>query len=126
MKKQIISTNTAPVAIGPYSQGVKAGDLIFFSGQIPLDAVTGKLVDGGVIEQTVQVLKNIDALLKSQGLTSKNVVKATVFLVDLGDFAKVNAEYAKYFAVEPPARSCVQVSKLPMGSLIEIEVIAHI
>jgi len=122
--KQPISTPTAPAAIGPYSQGVKAGDFIFFSGQIPLCPHSSKIVDGGIKEQTAQVLKNIDALLKSQNLTSDSVVKATVFLTDLNDFSAVNELYANYFSTNPPARSCIQVCKLPMGSLVEIEIIA--
>ena len=122
--KQIINTKNAPVAIGPYSQGIKTNNLMFFSGQIPLDPTTGKVVDGGVKEQTKQVLKNIDALLKSQKLTAENVIKTTVFLKDMADFATVNTEYATFFNTNPPARSCVAVSGLPLGVLVEIEVIA--
>ena len=123
--KKIISTTAAPGAVGPYSQGVQAGSIIYFSGQVPLDAATGKLVEGGVAAQTRQVLKNIDALLKSQNLTAENVVKATVFITNMDDFAAVNAEYAKYFSTNPPARSCVQVSRLPLSAEVEIEVIAY-
>ncbi len=122
--KKIIATDTAPKAIGPYSQGIEANGFLFFSGQIPLDPDTGKLADGGIAEQTRQALKNIDALLKSQGLFAQNVVKATVFITDMSQFPAVNAEYGKYFSVDPPARSCVEVAKLPMGAAVEIEVIA--
>jgi len=123
--KKIIRTDKAPAAVGPYSQGIAIKDLIFFSGQIPLDPKTGKLVNGDVTVQTAQVLQNIDALLTSQKLTAANVVKATVFLQDLNDFASVNTEYSKYFGTLPPARSCVQVARLPLDALVEIEVIAH-
>jgi len=123
--KKIIHTDKAPAAVGPYSQGIAIKDIIFFSGQIPLEPKTGKMVEGGIVAQTNQVLQNIDALLTSQKLTSANVVKATVFLKDLNDFAAVNTEYSKYFATLPPARSCVQVAKLPLDALVEIEIIAH-
>jgi len=122
--KTIISTPNAPAAIGPYSQGVMVGDFIFFSGQIPLCPQSGKLIGGGIKEQTRQVLKNIDALLKSQNLAAESVVKATVFLTDLNDFGTFNELYAEYFNTNPPARSCVQVCKLPMGASVEIEIIA--
>jgi len=124
--KKIISTTNAPAAVGPYSQGVQIGNVIYFSGQVPLDPATGKLVDGDVAAQTRQVIKNIDALLKSQNLTADHVVKATVFITNMDDFATINTEYAKFFANNPPARSCVQVSRLPLGAEVEIEVIAHI
>jgi len=123
--KKIISTTTAPAAIGPYSQGVQIGDFYYFSGQIPLSPATGKIVDGGIEAQTKQVLQNIDSLLKSQNLTAEDVIKTTVFLLDLNDFATVNQEYATYFDTNPPARSCIQVARLPLDSLVEIEVIAH-
>jgi len=121
--KQIINTPNAPQAIGPYSQGVKAGNLIFFSGQIPL-GLDGNIVGSDVLTQTKQVLKNIDALLASQNLTAENVIKATVFLKDMNDFSTVNGEYAKFFIVNPPARSCIEVSRLPKDVLVEIEIIA--
>ena len=123
--KRVIYTESAPKAVGPYSQGVAAGDFIFFSGQVPLDPATGKLVAGGISEQTRQVLKNVEALLESESLTAKNVVKATVFITDMNDFSAVNAEYAKYFTGNPPARSCVEVSKLPLDALVEIEIVAY-
>lgn len=126
MNKTIIKTDKAPGAIGPYSQGVKINDMIFASGQIPLDPATGKLVAGGIEEQTIRVLENIKGFLSSQGLTLDNVIKTTVFMVDLGDFAKMNAIYAKYFVTDAPARTTVEVSKLPAGALIEIETISQI
>ncbi|MCL2848269.1 MAG: RidA family protein [Firmicutes bacterium] len=122
--KKIIATNTAPKAIGPYSQGIQINNFFYFSGQIPLCPISSKIVEGGIVPQTKQVLKNIDALLKSQNLTSENVIKTTVFLIDLNDFSTVNAEYATYFNTNPPARSCVQVCRLPLDSLVEIEIIA--
>lgn len=122
--RKVICTPTAPKAIGPYSQGITLKRLAFFSGQIPLVPETGELIEGGIVEQTRQVLKNIDALLTSDGLSAKNVVKTTVYLTNMDNFGELNAEYASYFNFEPPARSCVEVSKLPQGALVEIEVIA--
>ncbi len=122
--RNVINTPTAPKAIGPYSQGIELKKLIFFSGQIPIDPATGALVGDDFTAQTRQVLKNIDALLTSKGLTAANVVKTTIFLTDMTKFAEVNAEYGSYFNFEPPARSCVAVAALPMGALVEIEVIA--
>ena len=123
-EKTIVRTDRAPAAIGPYSQGVRVGNLFFFSGVIPLDPDTGALVGADAAEQTAQVLQNIRALLASQGLSPQNVVKTTVFVRDMGDFAKVNAIYAETFSSQPPARSCVEVSALPSGALVEIEVVA--
>ncbi|NLH95665.1 MAG: RidA family protein [Synergistaceae bacterium] len=122
--KKIISTENAPAAIGPYSQGVWAGDFLFLSGQIPIDPKTGSLVEGDAAAQAEQVLKNITALLESQGLTLRHVVKATVFSTDMGTFAAVNEVYGRFFSEEPPARSFVEVSALPKGALVEIEVVA--
>lgn len=122
--RTVVSTPNAPKAIGPYSQGIELKKLIFFSGQIAIDPSTGELSGKDFTAQTKQVLKNIDALLASKGLTSANVVKSTIFLTDMSKFAEVNAEYANYFSFEPPARSCVEVSALPMGALVEIEIIA--
>lgn len=122
--REVIITPDAPKAIGPYSQGIELKKLIFFSGQIPVDPKTGELAGNDYASQTRQVLKNIDALLASKGLNASNVVKATVFITDMSKFGEVNAEYASYFSFEPPARSCVAVSALPMGALVEIEVIA--
>jgi 2-iminobutanoate/2-iminopropanoate deaminase len=115
-----------PTAVGPYSQAVESGDFLFCSGQIPIDPATGKIVATDVEGQTRQVLANITALLTSQNLTLSHVVKATVFLTDMADFPKVNPLYAAAFGDHKPARSTVQVAALPLGALIEIEVIAAI
>ena len=123
-EKTIVRTDRAPAAIGPYSQGVRVGNLFFFSGVIPLDPDTGALVGADAAEQTAQVLQNIRALLASQGLSPQNVVKTTVFLTDIAAFGAVNDVYALLFDSEPPARSCVEVSALPKGALVEIECIA--
>ena len=123
--KTILSTDQAPKAIGPYSQGVCIGDLFFLSGQIPLDPATGNLVPGDVAAQTERVLDNIAAVLASQALEFRHVVKTTIFLVDLADFAQVNELYGRRFPADPPARSTVQVAALPRGSRLEIEVVAH-
>ncbi len=122
--RAVVSTPNAPKAIGPYSQGIELKKLIFFSGQIAIDPATGELSGKDFASQTKQVLKNIDALLASKGLTAANVVKSTIFLTDMSKFAEVNAEYANFFSFEPPARSCVGVASLPMGALVEIEIIA--
>lgn len=122
--KEIITSPAAPAALGPYSHAVQAGDFLFTSGQVPLVPATGKLVGEGIEAQTNQVLDNLEQVLKSAGLTFAQVVKTTIFLTDLADFATVNAIYAERFPAEPPARSCVQVAKLPAGAKIEIELIA--
>lgn len=122
--KTVISTNGAPQAIGPYSQAIKANGFLFVSGQIPLDPVSGQIVYGGIELQTYQVLNNLKAILTHEGLTCDHVVKASVFLKDLGDFEAVNKIYGEYFKNEPPARACVQVAKLPRDVSVEIEVIA--
>lgn len=122
--KEIISAQNAPAAIGPYSHAVQAGDLLFTSGQIPLVPETGKLVEGGIEAQAEQVLNNLAAVLAAAGMDFSNVVKTTVFLTDLADFAAVNAIYATRFPSAPPARSCVQVAKLPAGAKMEMELIA--
>ena len=124
MKRQIVATDAAPKAIGPYSQAVWSGDTLFCAGQIPLDPATGNIVTGGISEQTARVLENITGLLKSQGLDSTHVVKATVFLSDMNNFAAMNEVYARYFTKDFPARSTVQVARLPKDALVEIEVIA--
>jgi 2-iminobutanoate/2-iminopropanoate deaminase len=124
MKRQIVATDAAPKAIGPYSQAVWAGDLLFCAGQIPLDSSTGNLVTGGITEQTTRVLRNVEGILKSQGLDFGHVVKSTVFLSDMNNFSAMNEVYAKYFPKDPPARSTVQVARLPKDALVEIEVIA--
>jgi 2-iminobutanoate/2-iminopropanoate deaminase len=121
-----ISSPDAPPAIGPYSQGILSGSYLFLSGQIPLVGDTGKFVDGGITEQTEQVIKNIKALLKTQNLDLTNVVKATVFLADMAEFTAMNEVYARHFIGTPPARSTVQVAALPRDARVEIEVIAHV
>lgn len=123
MSRTVISTPDAPQAIGPYSQAIATPQYVFCSGQIPIDPATGDLVAGGIVEQTHQVLKNLTALLASTGLTLQNVVKTTVFVTDLGEFAAMNEVYAQYFTSEQPARSTVQVAALPKGSRVEIEAI---
>jgi 2-iminobutanoate/2-iminopropanoate deaminase len=122
--KQIISTSEAPAAIGPYSQAVRSGNFLFCSGQIPLDPKSGQIVPGDIAAQTRRVLDNVGAVLKAEGLTFENIVKTTIFLTDLGDFQTVNETYGSYFKRQPPARSTVQVSALPKGAKVEIEVIA--
>jgi 2-iminobutanoate/2-iminopropanoate deaminase len=122
--KKIISTSDAPAAIGPYSQAIRAGSTIYCSGQIPLDPKTGQIISGGIDAQTRRVLDNITALLKAEGLGFGNIVKTTIFLTNLGDFQTVNEVYGSYFKSQPPARSTVQISALPKGANIEIEVIA--
>lgn len=120
---KVVKTNKAPGAIGPYSQGIDVGNMIFFSGQIPLDPETGEMPEG-IEAQTRRALDNVKGLLESQGLTFKNVVKTTVFLDDINDFATMNGIYAEYFEEPYPARSAVEVAKLPKGALLEVEVIA--
>ena len=125
--KTAISTTDAPAAIGPYSQAVRVGDMLFTSGQIPIDPATGNLVPGGIVEQTTRVLENLKAVLAAAGIDVIHVVKTTVFLKDMKDFAAMNEIYARYFApagIVPPARSTVQVAALPKDALVEIECIA--
>lgn len=122
--KSVISTADAPQAIGPYSQAIEVGGLVLVSGQIPLVPSTGELVAGEIEEQTARVLDNLKAILAAAGTSMANAVKTTVYLTDIGDFAKVNAVYARYFGSEPPARVCVGVAALPKGAKVEIEVIA--
>jgi 2-iminobutanoate/2-iminopropanoate deaminase len=122
--KKIISTSEAPGAIGPYSQAVRSGRLLFCSGQIPLDPKSGQLVPGNIAAQTRRVLDNIAAILKAEGLTFDHVIKTTIFLTNLGDFQTVNEIYGSYFKQDPPARSTVQVAALPKGANVEIEVTA--
>ena len=124
MSKEVISTSKAPGAVGPYSQGIKTGNMFFFSGQIPIDPAIGKLVEGDVSAQAEQACKNVMALLESQGLTAANVVKTTVFIKDMNDFGVVNTAYAEYFTHDCPARACFEVARLPKDALVEIEVIA--
>lgn len=122
--KKAIRTEAAPAAIGPYSQAICADKLIFVSGQIPLEPLTGQLVDGDVVDQTRQVLNNIQAILQAAGSSMSGVVKTTVFLADLGDFGRMNEVYATYFPAQPPARATVQVARLPRDVRVEIEAIA--
>lgn len=125
--KQIITTPKAPAPIGPYNQAVKCGNLLYTSGQIPVNPETGTKVEGGIKEQTVQVLENLKAVLAEAGATLDNTIKTTVFLQDMGDFAEFNGIYAEYFGEEnAPARSTVQVAALPIGALVEIELVADL
>lgn len=126
MRKQIIQTSEAPKAIGPYSQAVRVGDLVFLSGQIPLDPASGNIVEGDIVVQTRRVMENLGAVLHAAGASFAEVVKTTIFLADLGHFARMNEVYGSYFASEPPARATVQVGALPRGVLIEIDMIAHV
>lgn len=125
MSKQVISTPNAPAAIGPYSQAVRAGNLVFVSGQIPLDPATGQLVGGDIGVQTEQVLENLAAILEAAGSSLAQVVKATVYLRDLGEFGRMNEVYAKFFGENPPARATVQVARLPREAALEIDVVAE-
>jgi len=122
--RKAVSTPAAPAAIGPYSQAVRAGNLLFLSGQIPLDPATGNLVEGGIEAQTRQVFKNIGEILQAGGTSFDGVVSATVYLADMNDFGKVNEIYATYFSSPAPARATVQVARLPKDCLVEIQVIA--
>ena len=122
--KQVISTPKAPAAIGPYSQAIRVGNLVYTSGQIPINPATGSFVEGGIKEQTRQSLTNVKAILEEAGTSMANVVKTTVFLADMNDFAEVNSIYAEFFSEPYPARSAVAVKTLPKGALIEIEVVA--
>lgn len=120
-----ISTNAAPTAIGPYSQAIEVGNLVFTSGQLPINPATGAFPEGGIKEQARQSLLNVQAILKETGLTMGDAVKTTVFLADMGDFADMNAVYAEFFSEPYPARSAVAVKTLPKGALLEIEVVAE-
>ena len=124
--KQVISTPKAPAAIGPYSQAIRVGNLVYTSGQIPINPATGQFVEGGIKEQTRQSLTNVKAILEEAGTCMANVVKTTVFMADMGDFADMNSVYAEFFAEPFPARSAVAVKTLPKGALVEIEVIAEV
>ncbi|MGI5864117.1 MAG: RidA family protein [Myxococcales bacterium] len=126
MPRQAISTPKAPKAIGPYSQAiaVPAGEMVFLSGQIPLDPQTGELVGQDIVAQTERVMENLKAVLEAASLTLEHVVKTTILLADLGDFAKVNEVYGRYFSANPPARATFQVAALPRGARVEIEAIA--
>jgi 2-iminobutanoate/2-iminopropanoate deaminase len=123
--KTIIKPAKSPAAVGPYNHAVRVGDLLFCAGQIPIDPKDGNLINGDVKAQTDRVLQNVKTILEDQGLTFNNVVKSTVFLTNLGDFAAMNEVYAKYFTENFPARSTIQVAGLPKAANVEIEVIAH-
>ena len=123
---KVISTKKAPAAIGPYSQAIQVGNLVYTSGQIPIDPATGAFAEGGIKEQTRQSLTNVKAILEEAGLSMSDVVKTTVFMADMGDFADMNAVYAEFFTEPYPARSSVAVKALPKGALVEIEVVAAI
>ena len=122
--KEILSTNNAPAAIGPYSQGIKACSLVITSGQLPIDPATGAFAEGGIGAQTRQSLLNVQAVLAEAGLTMENIIKTTVFLKDMNDFAAMNEVYATFFPSNPPARSAVEVARLPKDAAVEIEAIA--
>lgn len=124
MQKEIIRTDNAPAAIGPYSQAIKAGGFIFLSGQIPLDPATGNVVEGGIKEQTERVMTNLEAVLNAAGTDMEAVVKTTIYLTNLSDFPTVNEIYGNYFRENPPARATVEVSSLPKGVSVEIEAVA--
>ena len=126
MPQTAIETTSAPRAIGPYSQAIRAGEWVFISGQIPLDPATGELVKGGIEVQTRRVLDNLGAILQSAGCSFAEVVKTTIYLTDLSEFAAMNTIYASYFAAPAPARATVQVAALPKGANIEIEAVARI
>jgi len=124
MMRNVIATDKAPGAVGPYSQAVRTDELVFTAGQIPLDPATGSLVDGDIEDQTRRVLDNLTAVLEAAGSGLEHVLKMTVFMVDLGDFQRMNAVYAEYFPSSPPARSAFQVAALPLGAAIEMEAVA--
>jgi 2-iminobutanoate/2-iminopropanoate deaminase len=129
MSKERVSTSSAPAALGPYSQGIRVGNLVFTAGQGPTDPATGKIVDGGITEQTTRVMENLKAILEAAGTSMEKAVKASVFLKDMNDFAAMNAVYARYLSPEggtPPARTTVQAARLPGDILVEIDVIAEI
>jgi 2-iminobutanoate/2-iminopropanoate deaminase len=124
--RQAVSSPSAPQAIGPYSQAIRAGSLLFVSGQIPLDPVTGQMVEGSVAEQTHRVLKNLGAVLEAAGTSFDHVVRTTVYLADMNDFAAMNEVYGTYFSSPAPARATVQAARLPRDSRVEIDLIASL
>jgi len=124
MKRERIATASGPSAIGPYSQAIVAGEMVFVSGQIPIDPARGVLIDGDIAAQTDRVMKNLSAILEAAGSSLDKVVKTTVYLADLGDFDVMNKTYGKYFTGDPPARATVQVAKLPKGAALEIDAVA--
>lgn len=124
MNRTVIQTTSAPAAVGPYSQAIRTDQLVFVAGQIPLDAATGALIDGGIEEQTRKALQHAQAILEAAGSSLERVVKTTVFLADIADFAAMNGVYGEFFPHDPPARSAFQVAALPKGARVEVEVIA--
>lgn len=125
MDKKVYVSNEAPAPVGPYSQAIESNGFLFCSGQIPLDAKTGEVFTGEISEQTRRSMKNVEAVLRAADMTFDNVIKTTIFLTDMADFAKVNEVYASYFKDAPPARSCVAVAALPKGVNVEVEVLAR-
>jgi 2-iminobutanoate/2-iminopropanoate deaminase len=126
MTREAVSTEAAPKAIGPYSQGIRAGSLLFLSGQIPIDPATGEMVQGDIAAQTHRVFKNLGAILQAAGASFDNVVRTTVYLADMNDFAAVNAVYGTYFSAPAPARATVQAARLPKDARVEIDLIASL
>lgn len=124
MEKKIINTNNAPAPIGPYNQAVEYGNMLFISGQIPIDPKTGNLIEGDIKAETTQVMENLKAILTEAGLDFSNILKTTIFLMDMGQFPQVNEVYGKYFTTDAPARETVQVSGLPKGVKVEISMVA--
>jgi len=122
--RSIVSAKSAPAAIGPYSQAIKTDSLVMTSGQLPVDPSTGEIATGGIEAQTAQALDNLKAVLEAAGFSMDSVIKTTVFIKDMEHFSRINAVYANYFPVDPPARSCIEVARLPKDALIEIEAIA--
>lgn len=126
MKLEFIATNDAPAAVGPYSQGIKAANLIFTSGQLPMDPDTGNIIDGDIQEMTIQCLNNVEAILKEAGANVQDIIKVNIYVTNIEDFSKINEAYGNFFGEHKPARSLVEVSKLPKGGAIEIEAIAAV
>ncbi len=124
MEKQVVNTDQAPAAIGPYSQAVKVGEMVFVSGQIPIDPATGDIVQGDIKAQTRQALTNLNAVLAAAGSSLEKTVKTTVYITNMDEFSQVNEVYSEFFKDQPPARACVEVSRLPIGVAVEIDAIA--
>lgn len=125
MTRKVIHSDAAPRALGPYSQAIDAGDLVFCSGQVPIDPATGSLIDGDITAQTHQVMKNLAAVLAAAGVGFEHVVKTTIYLASMDDFPVVNKTYGSYFPADPPSRATVEVARLPVGALVEIDAIAR-